>query len=336
MPLLSDEKGEEEPEMPTSSKRTLLRRRAWIAAGLVLTASAGVLFAGQRFFSSPAPSVGTLSVDTNPQGAVIFIDGQQRGQTPAQLSLTPGPHTLVLQGDGETRTLPVTIAAGTTASQYIELPKVKEPTGQVQVSTEPSGARVSVDGQPRGTTPLIISDLTPGEHVVTLESDLGSVNHAVKIEPGLSASLIVPLAPRSGAPGWMSLSTPVEMQLYEQGRLLGSSEIERLMLPAGKHEIEIVNEALGYRATRSVQVSPGKTSTLSVDLPKGVVSLNATPWASVWIDGQNVGDTPIGNLSVPIGPHEVMFRHPQLGERRRVINVTLRSPARLSIDLTTK
>jgi hypothetical protein len=53
----------------------------------------------------------------------------------------------------------------------------------------------------------------------------------------------------------------------------------------------------------------------------------------VWIDGQRVGETPIGNLSVPIGSHEVVFRHPQFGEKRRAISVTLGAPVRLSVDM---
>lgn len=306
MPFISDEV-EEGPVIAAASK-TMRRRRAPIVAGLVLTAAAGILFAGQRYFSRPSVSVramGTLVVDTNPQGALVFIDGQARGQTPAHLSLDPGLHTLVIQADADTRTVPVTIAAGATASQYLELPKAKE--------------------------------LTPGEHVVTIDSDLGPVSHAVKREAGASASPVVPHAAK-GAPatGWMSISVPVDLYLYERGRLLGSSGIDRIMLPAGKHDIEMVNEELGYRARRTVNVSPGKTLTVSVDLPKGLVSLNATPWASIWIGGRNVGDTPIGNLSVPIGTHEVVFRNPQLGEQRRAVTVTLHAPARLSVDLTKK
>jgi hypothetical protein len=66
------------------------------------------------------------------------------------------------------------------------------------------------------------------------------------------------------------------------------------------------------------------------------VSVNAIPWANVFIDGQSAGETPLGNLSVPIGPHEFVFRHPQLGEQHRVIMVTIREPMRLSVDLTKK
>ena len=75
---------------------------------------------------------------------------------------------------------------------------------------------------------------------------------------------------------------------------------------------------------------------MSVTLPKGTVSLNAIPWASVSIDGENVGDTPIGNLQLTVGPHEVVFRNSELGEQRRVITVSTRTPVRLSVDLTKK
>jgi hypothetical protein len=82
-----------------------------------------------------------------------------------------------------------------------------------------------------------------------------------------------------------------------------------------------------------VQVVPGKVVAIAVDLPQGVVNLNASPWAEVWIDGVRVGDTPIGNLNVAIGPHEIVFKHPELGEKRQAVSVTVGSPIRLSVDM---
>ena len=105
------------------------------------------------------------------------------------------------------------------------------------------------------------------------------------------------------------------------------------MLAAGSHALEFVNETLGYKATRTVNVAPGKLTTLSLDLPKGVVNLNASPWAEVFIDGERVGDTPIGNLAVAIGPHEIVFRHPQFGERRHAVSVTAGVPVRISVEM---
>jgi hypothetical protein len=105
------------------------------------------------------------------------------------------------------------------------------------------------------------------------------------------------------------------------------------MLAAGPHELEFVNQTLGYRAIRSVTVAPGKLTTLALDLPRGVVNLNASPWAEVFVDGKPVGETPIGNLSVPIGPHEILFRHPQFGEKRHAVSVTAGVPVRISVEM---
>jgi hypothetical protein len=63
------------------------------------------------------------------------------------------------------------------------------------------------------------------------------------------------------------------------------------------------------------------------------MAINAQPWAEVFIDGERVGETPIGNVPVPIGTHEVRFRHPELGEQVVRSTVTLGTPARLSVDL---
>ena len=63
------------------------------------------------------------------------------------------------------------------------------------------------------------------------------------------------------------------------------------------------------------------------------MALNAQQWADVWIDGERVGETPIGNVSVPIGPHEIVFRHPQLGEQVVRATVTAGEAARVSVDM---
>jgi hypothetical protein len=134
----------------------------------------------------------------------------------------------------------------------------------------------------------------------------------------------------------MSVSAPVELQIYEAGRLLGTSTIDRIMLPVGTHDIEVANDPLGFRATRTIQVAPGKVSSVPVVVPNGTVSLNAVPWATVSIDGKNIGETPIGNLAVPIGRHEVVFTNPQFGERRQVISVAVGAPVRTSVDFSQK
>ena len=134
----------------------------------------------------------------------------------------------------------------------------------------------------------------------------------------------------------LSVTAPVPMRVFEKGRLIGTTETDSTMLAQGTHELEFVNEAVGFRARRTVSIKPGATSTVKLDAPPGTLHINAVPWAEVWIDGERIGETPIGNLQARIGNREIVFRHPELGERRTTAMVTLKEPVRISMDLRKK
>ena len=106
------------------------------------------------------------------------------------------------------------------------------------------------------------------------------------------------------------------------------------MLAAGSHTLEIVNEPTGFRTTRPVYIRSGNVEHIGVDLPVGTIHLNAVPWAEVWIDGTLVGQTPLGNQLVTIGPHQVLFRHPVLGEQEITTIVKADVPTRVTARLT--
>jgi serine/threonine protein kinase len=335
-----DESRSEEAESVMEKQNTFIRGR-WIAAAIVLVAltSGGTLAVGRIMKPSVAPeSLGTLALQTNPAGATVVIDGQQRGATPLSLQLKPGRHVVELVTDGDVRTIPVMITPGGQFSHSIEIPRATSALGELQIRTEPAGAQVSIDGRPLGKSPLTAEGLSPGPHTVVLENELGPVTQRVTIEAGTTASLVVPMTAPRNAPvsGWIAVNAPVDVQLYENQRLLGSSQTDRIMVPVGRHDLEVVNEALGYRASKTVNVSPGQTATVKLDLPKAPMALNAVPWAEVFVDGERAGETPIGSVQVSIGPHEVVFRHPDLGEKRVITTVTLAGPAKVSVDMRKK
>jgi hypothetical protein len=282
-----------------------------------------------------ADGMGPLVVQTNPSGATIEIDGQPRGVTPLSLDLSPGRHTLKLANEGNVRSMPITIAAGNQVSQLIELPRASSLLGELQVRTEPAGAQVTVDGHVYGRSPLTVEGLAPGAHTVVLENDLGSLRQDVKIEAGTTASLVVPLSAPRNAPvsGWIAVSAPAQLQIFEGGRLLGTSQTDRIMVSVGRHELLMTNEAIGFSQMQVVNVTPGRVSAIKPRWPSGSMSINAIPWAEVWVDGQQIGETPLGNVSVPIGSHEVVFRHPELGEKQVRTVVTLATPGKVSVDM---
>jgi hypothetical protein len=320
---------------PVASKQRL--RILAAAAGVVLLLGAVAAFYLLRGGGTPA--TGTLSVGTSPAGIAVFVDDQPHGVTPLGVELPPGEHVIELRTETERRRIPITLTAGGQVSQYFEFARsASTPTGELLVRTDPIGASVTVDGKYVGRSPVSVPDLEPGTHTVVMQSDLGTQTERVIIENGRTASLVVSLgaANKASTAGWIRLDVPTEVQVLENGRVIGSSDFERIMLPVGRHDLEIVNVSLGYRAQRTVQVSAGQTTTLRPEWPRGSMAINAIPWAEVFVDGNRAGETPIGNFTVPIGTHEVLFRHPDLGERRMTVTVSVNEPQKVGVDLRSK
>src|SRR6185295_7314662 len=151
-----------------------------------------------------AGATGTLNIESKPAGARVLVDNEMRGVTPLSLALSPGSHMIELHGGAEPRTVPVMITAGAQTSQYIELPtSVTAADGALPAGTEPPGAAATVGPAPPLATP--------------------------------AATEVAPLS------GWLSLAAPVELQIYENKKLLGTTGSDRIMVASGRHELEIVN-----------------------------------------------------------------------------------------------
>ena len=323
---------------PATVSPKLVRVALIISAVGVVAAIGAVTF--QRFplqMTAREPRPGNLTINTRPIDAEVLIDGTRRGTTPLTLSLTPGTHTITVRSAGDERIVPLTIASGAEVSHYFEM-KPAEPAvvvGRVSVVTDPPGARVSVDGKARGTSPITVTDLTPADHKVTVTSDTGSAERTITVTAGGTASVMFSLPKVSGpVGGWLAITAPFDVEVVEHDDVIGSGGTSKIMLAAGRHDITLLNRSLGYQEARKIDVTAGKTMSIKVDPPKVNISVNARPWADVSLDGASLGQTPISNLQVAVGTHEMIFRHPQLGERRQTVTVTAKGPNRIAADLT--
>jgi hypothetical protein len=315
---------------------------------LVILMSAGVAVAGligyQRRFPRIA-STGNVTIETTPAGLEVVLAGKSLGKTPLTTSLAPGAYDVQVGTAPDARSVKLNVTAGTSVVQHLEFATATAGTGSapggLRIQTDPAHLPVSVDGVARGAAPVAIEALPPGEHDVSVKTGSGVIHRTVQVQSRETVSLIVssaapPVDRGAVAAGWITITAPVTLQLREGGKVIGTTESDRLMLPAGDHAIEFSNEALGFTARRTLRVTAGKTTASRVDLPSGTLSVNAQPWAEVWVDGERVGETPIGNLTRPIGNHEIVFRHPELGERRERVVIAVGKPARVGVDLRKK
>jgi hypothetical protein len=312
--------------------------RILLTAALVI-GSAAASFATVRAWRAPnrpaAVQSASLTVDTQPTGAELLIDGQPRGTTPQTVSIEPGGHSFVVRLAGAERTVRVTLAPGAHVVHHFELAARPRAAGRLSIVTDPAGARVAVDGRARGASPLVVDDLAAGEHVVSVEGESGSAQRTITVASGATSEALFSLA-RSAAPlgGWMVVSSPFPVEVSERDEIVGSSGASKIMLAVGRHNIVLRNDALGYAGQRSVEVVPGRVVRVDVDPPRARVNINARPWADVSIDGTAVGQTPLANLNLPIGSHQITFRHPQFGERTDRFTVAANRENRVAVDFT--
>jgi hypothetical protein len=281
----------------------------------------------------PAVVEGTAMVVSRPAGADVFINGTNRGQTPLKLSLPAGTYELELRNGASKRSLSMTIDPSTAVREFVDLAP-DGGFGTLEVTTDTPGARVTVDGTYRGVTPLTLADVEPGPRRVVVSSATGTVTRNVTVTAGATAAVVASIVPAGSTGGWVTIDAPIEMQVMEDGRVIGTTGADRVMLPAGRHDLHLVAPGLEFDTGVVADIPAGKTIVIPVAVPNGTLSINASPWADVLVDGRAVGSTPIGNLTLPIGPHEVIWRHPQFGERRQTVRVAARTPGRVGMDMS--
>jgi hypothetical protein len=220
----------------------------------------------------------------------------------------------------------VTTSRGAGKSREPEMPR--KTTGRLELISEPVGAQLILDGKPRGVTPVTIEDLAPGTHQFELRSTEGSIRHSVVIKAGETAQVS-----ESIFGGWVKVFAPFDVTIIEGARVSRLEEGNQIMLPAGRHELHVVNRTLRYDSIHRVEVRPGETATISVAPPTSTMTVNANVPAEVWIDASRAGETPLVGQPVTVGTHDVLVRRADGEERHSVVTVTVK-PFMLDVDFS--
>ena len=201
-------------------------------------------------------------------------------------------------------------------------------------------------GQPHGQTdaPHIATRVAAAAVVPVAAA---STTDAVPVATAPAAAALLPPAPdaaRAATPGpsptqnaaphfgAMTFVAPIELQIYEGEKHIGST-VGPVAILEGSHTIELSNTAVGFVAREIVSVKPGELTTRTIHLPNGKLSLNAVPWADVWIDGASVGQTPLANLPVVVGEHQIVFKHPEFGDQQMTALVKVDGVTRMSATM---
>lgn len=151
---------------------------------------------GKPFITVDTPPLpGTMDLKSDPDGAMVTVNGENRGKTPLRLEgLPPGTFTVIFSLPGYRETsAQVTVQGGAVSEVTATL---GPETGSLFVNSTPPGARVLLDGSVAGFTPAVLENVTAGNHTVTLEKDgYAPVTRQVSPSSGLRVPVDAVLEP---------------------------------------------------------------------------------------------------------------------------------------------
>jgi hypothetical protein len=230
----------------------------------------------------------------------------------------------------------IAILQGAVIVRLLTTARAARSAARVTIDSAAPGDTVMVDGKEVGVTPLDLPLESVRGPIRVVPQPPAAVPGAV-LAMSDAAQPPAPVAAATSAPdtartGGIRIVSPVPVQVVEGDQVLGSSANGPVFTTPGVHQLDLINSAVGYRTRQTVRVTGGRVVPLTLTPPNGSLSINAQPWAQVFIDGRAVGDTPLANLSISLGEHEVVFRHPQLGERRQKTMVQAGTPTRVSMS----
>lgn len=202
-----------------------------------------------------------LVIQTTPEPAEILVDGQSRGAS-RRLWLDPGRHSVEVRRPGYSPHLQtVQVAGGETFTLRATLESQAPAT--LEVTSQPSGATVLVDGRARGRTPLSLQ-LEPGSHRVEVRKE-GYRPHTATVRlRGQGQERLSPtLAP---SPGTLVLtSEPPGARVVVNGVERGYTPLTLKNMPAKTYRIEIQRGGY-YSSSRKVALGAGQTRRLAFAL----------------------------------------------------------------------
>ena len=260
-----------------------------------------------------SPSLAEVSIQSDPSGSEVWLNGTFKGRTPLQLSkITPGTHHIDIRQEGyETYLRDIHLEAGKNQRITAQMARY---TGELSVTKDPPSAKVYLNGKKMNSQDLPevkIDSLPAGKYLVEVTSP-GYKSHqqSVEIQHNEITALNARLVRKEGnlniqVRPWGSIY--IDDQLHKQ-----SSDVKyTVKLPAESHDIKIEHPTFGiWRKT--VQISADEDIDILVNFTQEIpVLIKATDEndtsisAEIFIDGKQTGRFTPGVLSVRIGMHRV-------------------------------
>ncbi len=190
----------------------------------------------QQLAVSLAPNWAEVELVSTPAGAEVTVDGEAAGRTPLTLEALAGEREIQVKLDGyKTHTQRIFAQAG--LPQRLEPVQLVQADAQLQVTSVPAAAGVTVNGNFVGRTPISL-DLKSGQthQVAVIRNGYRTFTHRARMSRGAVEKIHASLVREQGEVVFRA--EPAAARLRINGRDVGAAN-QTLTLPIAEHKVEI-------------------------------------------------------------------------------------------------
>ena len=208
-----------------------MKRKITFFIGLL--ALLGLVAGTIMLISRRTPKQGELSVESTPE-ASVYLENKHLGRTPYDGKVDAGEYTIRIVSESTTPQFSAwqgKIVVGSnlltfvkadlaeselsTAADTLWLEKTGGKSSEAVITTNPDGVTVSLDGETKGVTPTTLSDISAGDHSLTMSSP-GFVTRTLKIKTNAGYRVVITvklaLSPGTSEPVASPSATPTESE----------------------------------------------------------------------------------------------------------------------------
>lgn len=220
------------------------------------------------------PGWGTLRIESEPNGAEVWLNGLKAGQTPLYTEPMAGAYQVELRKSGWKPVLGnIKIEPGET----IEMARfeLEKEDGMIEITSKPSGASVMLNGEFRGHTPMSLAIMPEKNHSLILaKSGFENASRRISVDRGGTHNVDISLKPEYGTV--FITSQPADAELAIDGKIMGTAS-RRLRLTTVPHRIEVSKAGYEPFATTLTPIA-GVSKKLDIQLKSQVKNeVEATP-----------------------------------------------------------
>lgn len=265
---------------------------------------------------------GEININSNAEGATIFIDGKEAGKSPLQdYELNEGQHTIRLEHpDYHTQEHTVQLKKGESLELTVEL---EDNVGTLIVDSEPQGATVYLDGVRIGNTPLNKKNVRAGKYDLRVEKEnLHTETENIIIRDDETTRKMLVLTSNFGT----VKITANDAAIYQNDQKVGFGSYEAKLKP-GKYIFEARREKFNPdKEEIFLSVGDVRDITLEPQARKGSLSLITEPFdsqgAEIYIDGILQPKTTPAVIPLLIGNYDITLKKEGYADFRQEVIIS--------------